>query len=373
MQCLNIYFLFWLFLLAVFWSTHSIAELRLSGQLNKAVIYVEDGSHHEPRMIDNSTFPSKLLLEGKERFFKNSWLGAALEVDVSTNPSDQIVMRVPNTQDRVWTIRKAEVLSECARFGRLLFGQGDMASYYTSVTDLSRTGFIQNADVPLWLGSMRFLDDKHDTSSPTVRTLFGNFDGLRLNTRVRYDAPRWRGLQFSTSVVDFHNYDGALRYTQEIHRIQLAVATSYLIETIASVRTQKAVFSGSLLLPSGFNFTLAAGHSNPNNRATGTMFYGKIGFSFNLCMDFLRREGRCVADFFNGKTSFAIDVDKVQDYNLKGDRLTAYGFAWVQEIPTLATEIYLGWRLHELQSNNYPPADHFRWLWGIMGGARVKL
>lgn len=361
-----------LFLL-IFVSSQSIAGwLRLSGQLNKAVIYIEDGAHHEPRLIDNMVFPSRLFLEAGERFLDKTWMGATLETDVGTNPSDQIAMRVPSTQELAWTVRKAEIFSDHARFGRISIGQGDTASYYTSVVDLSKTGFIINADVPLLLGNMRFLDDKHNISSPTFRELFGNFDGLRRDNRVRYDTPTWRGFQFSTSVVNRHAYDAALRYAQEINQIQIAAATAYATETSSSIRTQKGVFSGSLLLPSGFSLTLATGRSNPSNRAASTMLYGKIGFSFNLCMDFLRRESRCVADFFNGKTSFAIDVDKVQDYNLKGDHLTAYGFAWVQEIPTLATEIYLGWRLHELKSNNYPPADHFRWLWGIMGGARIK-
>lgn len=347
--------------------------LRLSGQLNKACIYIEDGNHHEPHTIDNYTSPSVFRLESGRNFSKNSLLGTTIEADVSTHPSDQLRLREEEVGDRTLPIRKAEFFAEGVTWGRLSIGRGDTASYYTSVVDLSGTNFVINADVPLLLGSVRLQDDKALTFSPTVRALFGDFDGLRLADRLRYDFPDWRGLTPSASILARDAYDVALRYAREINNVKVAAATSYANQTSASIRTRKVVASGSVLLPNGISLTLASGRSNPSNRISGTMLYSKIGFSFNLCTNFVRAEGRCLATFFDGKTSFALDVNKVNDFNQKGDRLTAYGFAWVQDIPTVATELYVGWRLHELKSSNYPPAKDFRWLWGIMGGARVKL
>lgn len=350
--------------------------LRLSGQLNKAAIYIEDGNHHEPHTIDNYTSPSVFRLESGRSLSQKAWIGTNIETDITTHPSNQFNL-VALSGERVGepspTIRKAEFFAEDVRWGRLSMGRGETASYHTSVVDLSGTDFVINADVPLLLGGLRLQDDKTFAFSATIRELFGDFDGLRLLDRIGYGFPTWRGLTPATSIVDRNTYDLALRYTREINKIKFAAATSYANQKTASIRTRKGVVSGSVLLPNGISLTLASGLSKPSNRSFGTMLYGKVGFSFNLCTDFIRDEGRCVTKFSDGKTSIAIDVDKVNGANQKGDRATAYGFAWVQEVPSLATELYVGWRIHELKSSNYPPAKDFRWLWGIMGGARVKL
>jgi hypothetical protein len=205
-------------------------RVSLSGQVDRAILYGNDGKSSNFRNVDNINSSTRFRILGEGRVAPDTTLGTNLEMELRQNPSSTttLVQNQPQAAGAVSpTIRQADVFVAKQDWGGFRLGFGSTASYLTNENDLSGTfiahyvgaaemdggfAFRQRGTmlVPGGVGG-KLVVSPDGAFGPAVGSVFNNFGGLGRDARIRYDTPVWEGLQFSTSYVDGGSYDAALR------------------------------------------------------------------------------------------------------------------------------------------------------------------
>ncbi len=339
-------------------------ELTLSGQVNRAVLFAEDGTGGRVYHVDNDNSSTRVRLVGKGRFDEDFSVGAQVEVQFESNSSATVnQLSDEGVGPNNFTERKLEVWFESKRFGTLWLGQGDTASNGTSEVDLSGTGVIGYSAVEDMAGGLLFArtdivagvnPPAVSLANPTIGRAYTNMDGLSRDDRIRYDTPRFMGAQLSASHTSGDDSDAAVRYAGKFAAVELAAGVG-----IAHMADNRNQYAGSIsaLHDSGLNATFAAGVQK--RQATTTLddpsfWYIKLGYRFN--------------PFAFGGTALAADYTENSDILQDGDFGRSYGFFVVQNISKVATELYFGIRNHEYEQN----VAKFDDILAVMAGARIK-
>lgn len=334
------------------------ANLKLYGQVNKAVLFSNDGDDSNTYLVDNDNSSTRVGLAGSIKPNDHYEIGTLIEVEYQTNPSNLVNQddkRISNTD---FEKRHLDLYVDTSKFGKLSLGWGSAASENAAEVDLSGTSVVGYSSIPDMAGGQLFYDEDTDSLSNTaIRNVFGNWDGLGRDERIRYDTPALMGLVASTSYVTDGGGDFALRYNAKIATFKLAAAAAYADpgSTSDNIDDQLAG-SVSLLHDSGFNGTFALG--NRNNKQSGrddsSFYYAKFGYRANWCP--------------LGVTSLAVDYGRFSDVNLDGDDADAIGLQMVQDFRDWGSEFYLGYRFHKLDRKG---ADYDN-INAVMSGMRVK-
>ena len=365
-------------------------KVSLSGQVDRALLYGDDGKSNALRNVDNIISSTRFRLLGEGRFDPQTTMGTNLEMELRPNLSNQqtITQSLPQAAGNVFpTVRQAEVYLAGLSWGDVRLGFGSTASYLTNEFDLSGTfighyvgvaeqdggfAFRQKgaALVPGGAGGKMVLSPD-GAFGPAVGSVFNNFGGLGRDDRIRYDTPVWEGLQFSASFVDGGSYDAALRLGRQIGDFQIIGAVAGADAThrnhtptanlgyagvpagfvdgsslggvnanpngpnLADVSPNGSRhFDGSfsVLHSSGVSFTMAGGERDPNytdplgKPLSPNLLYTKLGYQH---------------DFFPfGRTAFSVDFAQQQEVIFNGDTARSYAVAAVQNIDATATELF---------------------------------
>ena len=335
--------------LLAFSPAHAV-DFGISGQINRAMMYVDDGSTGKWFFVDNENSSTRFRFTGSNDF-ENSWkVGIVWEVEMQSNSSDEVNMVINDTSDVTFRERKMEFWVSQV-YGKAWLGQGDMASNGTSEVDLSGTtvaAYSSMADV----GGAFAFQDNGSAISPvvTVGSSRSNFDGLSRRDRVRYDTPTFSGFKGSTSVASESRWDAALRYSGDFGWGKLAAAGAYS-DLGTSSDTQDAIIStsASLLLPMGLNFTVSYAKRDQDNTDPYNIF-GKIGYQFLE------------------KHAASIQYTRTENLSAKDDKGDSFGIAYVFS-PWKSVEFYASYVKHMLDRDVGDDPDDINA--GFFGG-RVK-
>lgn len=331
----------------------SNVHLSLSGQVNRGVLFVDDGNETEFLHVDNDNSSTRFRLIGSADYNEDISIGSVIEVQFESNSTADIKIDGTGGDDNnSFTERKLELYFDSKRFGRLWLGQGDTASNGSSEVDLSGTGVIGYSGVADMAGGIEFQDA--GVAGPSIGGVFSNFDGLSRDDRIRYDTPKFGGFQLSVSQADSRKSDIAARFSGDVGAgFKVAAAVAYAVN--GDVDSQ---VNGSLSVrhESGFNVTGAAGTRELENDTRDPFFwYAKVGYLWGGGI---------------GNTAFAIDFTQADevDSNSLDDEATSYGVFIVQAVDTIGTELYLGARQYQLDR----AAANFDDITAVLAGARIK-
>ncbi|PWE32113.1 hypothetical protein DDZ14_11705 [Maritimibacter sp. 55A14] len=338
-------------------------RLKLSGQVNRAILFTDDGDETDHFFVDNDNSSTRVRFQG-EGDVGDYTIFTNIEVQFESNSTADVSQLDDTTGGASFTERKLEVGVK-GPIGKLSLGQGDMASNGTSEVDLSGTGVIGYSGIADFAGGILFRDETTGVlSGTTIGDVFTQFDGQSRRDRIRYDSPTLAGFTASTSFGEDDRWDAALRYAGEFGSIRVEGAAAY-----GSDNNSDEILNGSvsfLETNSGISVTLAYGEEdldvNPNN-IDPQFYYAKLGWQTNGLTSL-------------GKTAFAIDYTQADELDPDGSgaltgvdgEFTSYGIFVVQNIDAAGTELYAGVRNHEYDS----PATNFDDILAAMVGARVK-
>ncbi|MFO7992850.1 MAG: porin [Marinobacter sp.] len=171
-------------------SPASALEVEVGGQVNRAVMYVEDGysfeaddgtgiigqgSDTEFYHVDNRNSPTRFNFGATQRLFEGWTAGAVIEIGAFANASNDVNPVEKNTGAELdERITDAFVDSP---YGKLTLGRGEGAAYNTARRDYSGTGVVSFRNPGLIGGSLYYA-----LKDSSVRTSFnadGSFDGSR--------------------------------------------------------------------------------------------------------------------------------------------------------------------------------------------------
>lgn len=334
-------------------------SLSLSGQVNRALLYADDGNIGEVFHVDNDHSSTRVRFAGNARISGDFSIGSEIEVQMESNSTASVSQ---DDNDHAiggasFTERKLQLWLDSKRFGRLWLGQGSTASDSTSQTDLSGTTLIAYSNSPDEMsGGIKFYSPSGGTFGPAIKDVFSNFDGLSRDDRIRYDSPGFNGVRVSASHISGGAYDVALRYAAKFDGVKTAAAIGFAEPSSISATVDNQLGgSVSMLHDSGLNGTFAAGRQVTKAGGSNPGFlYGKLGY---------------IAKFFDfGETAFAIDFTRNENVALDGDEAVSYGFGAVQNLKDYGVQFYGGIRNHELDRTG----SDFDDVLTSLAGARVK-
>lgn len=329
-------------------------EVSLSGQINRGILYGDDGKSADYFFVDNDNSSTRLRVTGVGRFDPEWSVGTVIEVQFESNSTAAISM----TQDSPagpnnFTERKLEIFADSKRLGRLWLGQGSTATDGTAELDLSGTEVIAYSAVQDMAGGLAFRTQA-GAFGPEIGDVYSNMDGLGRDDRIRYDTPNLLGLTGSVGAVDGGSWDAGLVYTRKFGTTNFAGGLGYANAESRQGYTQLSG-SASLEFPMGITVTGAAGTRDIDGAARDPFFYyTKLAYA--------------MTPFELGGTMIGIDWAYAEDIAQGGDEFNAVGLFGVQEIDRIATDVYVGARWHELDRSGAEYED----IWAMLTGARVK-
>lgn len=329
------------------------------GQINRAILYANDGDNDEFYHVDNDNSSTRVGLKVKAKPNDKFTVGGNLEFEYQSNASNLVWQEETNTSDEQFDKRIVEVYVE-SMLGKLTLGHGSTASDNSTEVDLSETKVVTYANVAAFAGGIRFFDDGKDVlSTLKVSDAFNNMDGLSRMDRVRYDTPTFKGFSLAASTVsddDDDAEDVSLWYKGEIAGIKAAGAVSYVNYSSSDTKKNQVSGSVSFLAPFGLNLTVAAGNREHEASSRDDAYY------------YLTKVGYIAKLFSFGTTAFAVDYGRFENVKINDDEADTFGVFAVQKLADWNTEIFIGFREYQLDrvTNDYSDID------AVMCGVNIK-
>ncbi len=310
--------------------------LTLSGQVNRMLLYANDGNESATFNADNDYGSSRVNLTGTAKITDDVTASAVIEADIESNSSDRVQIQQDRADDTnsFWRERHMELIVDSKTLGKLSAGQGSVASDGTAETILSNATVIAGSDVDNLGTRLLFLrEDTNVSSGRTVGNLFSNFDGFGRDDRIRYDSPNLAGLVASTSFSDGDRWDAALRYKNKYEFGTLEAATSYFDARSTGTAGSVAGFSGlaasaayKALFGTSIQGSYAENDFEQRGRDTANFWYAALGHD---------------AKFTDiGETSLIVAYAHTQDQAVNGSTGDFWALAAVQMIDKASTELY---------------------------------
>ena len=313
----------------------SPVDVTVGGQVDRAFLVVDDGTDTFYRNVDNESNSTRVFFNAEGTINSEWTAGSHFIWLMRSNPSNDVSASVESTavtaeEDTM------EVYFSSKRFGTLTLGQGYTASDATAEVDLSGTmlaGYSSISDIG---GGFAFTRNG-TRSSVTIGDVADNLDGLDKYDRVRYDTPEIAGFVFSTSGGPQGQVDAAVTYGTKIGATEVQAAFGWYNNSGADDEfTDGYTGSVSALLANGLNLTFAAGTKGAAaaGRDDPMFYYTKLGYTASLNS--------------LGATHFAVDYGRYLDMSQNGDRFTTVGVQVVQDIESIGSNVFVGFRNYAL-------------------------
>jgi hypothetical protein len=327
-------------------------DFTVSGQVNRAAMYVNDGDADKLFFVDNDNSSTRFRFRGSNEFDSGWTVGFLWEVEMQSNASNQVAMDDDSDLGGI-TFNERHMDIWIQKWGTLRLGQGDTASNGTSEVDLSGTDVAAYSSVGDVGGNFEFKDGKNEIGV-TVGGSRSNFDGLSRKDRARYDTPRWAGFFASGSMEGNSEYDVAARYAGDFGWARLAAAAGWAgygnsSDSADGTRDGNFSSSASMLFKNGLNLT-ASGAFRKQDSTDPWNLFGKVGYKFLE------------------KHAASIQYSRTENLSAKDDKGDTFGIGYVFT-PWKSVEFYGTYYLHMLDRDQGSDPDDINI---VMIGARVK-
>lgn len=312
-------------------------SLKISGQVNRALMAADDGDQTILLNVDNNNSSSRIRFIAESNTNGPLKAGAAYEAEFKVNNSASISQEEGGDNDtKAFEARRAEVYFEHDDLGTLWLGQGDTATDGVSQRDLSGTMNAGFSFTSLVGGGILFRDSNTGLLSDTdLGDVSDNLDGFSRNTRLRYDFPEVGDWELRTSVINDGALDASAFYSSEIQGIRviaaLGIGNTSELGDINSPPTYDYQMSGSISVRNdqGYNLTFATGRATAidNKRDDLTFFYTKAGYRFEPFPTL-------------GDTAVSVDWGQTRNEDQNNDQSDIIGVQLAQDIEMIDTEAY---------------------------------
>ncbi|MCL6283135.1 porin [Ruegeria sp. 2012CJ41-6] len=337
----------------------------LYGQLNPAIISVDDGKETETNVRDYDASNSRVGLRVHQPYGANTFgfkFEAALGLPNSTETSQL------GNDFSGWTredIRHVDFWLE-GDWGKVSAGQGSMVADGAAEQDLSYVGIALYAYTADSNASFFFRDSAGALTGPTVAGTTDDFDGSR-RARIRYDTPSFNGFTLGAAwgrnVLadddDRDYYDIGAYYSNQFAGAKLDAGLAYQVrDGDGSAKRQDVIGSASVLLESGLSFTVAAGTRDVDSDADTdpNYYYAKLAYETE---DWLPNVG---------KTGIGVHYWDGSDFNADGSDSSVWGLGVVQRIDSYNVDTYLTYQNYAYEDST----DDYDDLSTVVLGARWK-
>jgi hypothetical protein len=339
--------------------TKKTMKLVVSGHVNRAVVLADNGTTSGFHHVTTSFSQTRVRWIGTGKI--NDDVSAMTYIEMGNNPSNSNVQDLGDNGDQdgnALSDRFAEIRITSKSMGKLYMGQGSSATDGVSEADLSGTGIISLNGLGTLISGDETFQSNGAASNGNVDTHFTNFDGNSRQDRIRYDTPKFGGMQVSIGHSNNDEWGVALRYGASIGSMKIKAAIAHTDQSHTSADgltfNHGAV---SVLFPQGISLTVGA--ADQDNEAGGAndseeWRYAKIGYKF---------KGSNV-----GQTRLFADISQNKDRAAAGNDAEYISFGIVQIVEPLGAEFYGVYRQFSLDTTGTDPDD----VTSLAAGMRFK-
>ena len=339
--------------------TKKTMKLVVSGHVNRAVVLADNGTTSGFHHVTTSFSQTRVRWIGTGKI--NDDVSAMTYIEMGNNNSNSNVQDLGDNGDQdgnALSDRFAEIRLTSKSMGKLYMGQGSSATDGVSEADLSGTGIISLNGLGTLISGDETFQSNGAASNGNVDTHFTNFDGNSRQDRIRYDTPKFGGMQVSIGHSNNDEWGVALRYGASIGSMKIKAAIAHTDQSHTSADgltfNHGAV---SVLFPQGISLTVGA--ADQDNEAGGAndseeWRYAKIGYKF---------KGSNV-----GQTRLFADISQNKDRAAAGNDAEYISFGIVQIVEPLGAELYGVYRQFSLDTTGTDPDD----VTSLAAGMRFK-
>jgi hypothetical protein len=314
---------------AVFATPAAAVEVKLSGQVNRSIMFADDGVTSDTFHVDNDASSTRFRFVGNGEARPGLKAGVIFEMEYQSAPSNTVdftdrVTAGPDIDERIM-----DVFLE-GRYGRFTLGQGDGAANGGIEVDLSGTSVIQFSDGPTIGGGIEFRGPG-GAAGPELGAVLANQDFESRYDRMRYDTPNFAGFSLAASSgvkneaaapISRDVWEVALRYAGDFAGFgKLAGAAGFSHQDGVPGGVDDETTGGSLSWMHASGANLTVGYSTRDRGTRDAAFtYAKLGYKA-------------------GRHAVSLDYTQGEDQSALGDEASAVGIAYVYA-PNSWLELY---------------------------------
>ena len=359
-------------------------KLKVYGQVNKAMLWGDDGKNDRVMVVDNAASTTRFGFLADAPVNADFSFGANLEWEFSTNDSVQIAItnttafastgNPDNTRsDAALIKRKADVTMTHKRFGKVSLGHGDEASESLSDSNqTSATDFIGITADSSYLGNTALTNSSAADAYTAVAlgTHIGTMDGGR-DDRVRYDTPRFMGLAGQASFTSGGGGAVGATYLNKLGAFNVDARVGYgNLSGLNTTIEEYIAGSISVLHDSGVNAYFVAAKKGAKNttaiaggldRNNGDMISGGVGY---------------IAKIFGvGPTAFAGSYANYDNFALnitQGEfEVDTWTIGVQQNFSDIGATAYLAYRNYSIDAPKVTPLVSYDDINMVLAGVKV--
>jgi len=361
-------------------SSSEKVKVRITGQINRAVVYYDDDFNDGIRHIDNDFSSTRFRWHADAKVNNDIKIGGIMEIQAENNSG--VTTNLQDTEGpsdtASLTDRKLEFWIHHNQLGRIYVGKGDTGSNNSSLSTAHAGGVANSTGLPfLGVGGLSFKNNGTQCTTNTntcvnLKSAFSDFDGLTRQNRIRYDTPVFAGFQARASHTDGGAWDASLWYNGKVFDTKIKGAIAYADASgqatagVTGTTGNGAKFGGdqingslSMQHSSGIGVSFAAGYRNLDSK-------GNAGHNDPIMINFGANFDRKFSEL--GVTSLSGQWQQVDNLASDGDVARVWSLAVVQKIDAAAFEAYAQYVNAELERE----ATTFGDIDAVMIGGRIK-
>jgi hypothetical protein len=392
-----------------------VMSVKLSGQVNRAVMWWDDGDESNTYVVDNDHSGSRFRITGDANWRPGWKIGFAMEWEFQDDASNSVNATNDDLGQGSFTVRQQHWWVKSDKLGKLSVGQLSSASDATSEVNLSGATVVSGTLLNLTGASFALVNNQKQptpTGFRDPRLTYGsmnpgNIDGLSRLDGVRYDSPTFGGFTLSAGWYEDDMWDVALRFAKQWNSVLVAAAIGYadnregtnaaFCSAASAVSTTNGggddadchQVNGSISIlhqPTGLFVTFAAGRQTDDNRTNAALLNTAVsgngdlnGVSIDDDASFWYVNAGIYRRFNEwGKTSIGVEYydgecgyggcgnNFTEDSGVFGDAVNGneylggtesqtWGVFLVQKIDNAATEFYLAYHHTEFDADLVGP------------------
>jgi predicted porin len=321
-------------------AAHAV-KYKLSGQINRAMVYDNDGENSDVQFIDNLSSGTRWRLTGSEDIGNGMKVGFNWEWQNSSNAGGAPI-KSGDTGDGQ-SMRKAEVWFS-GGWGKVSLGQGDGAGNGTTEVDLSDTWNVAYVGRSSFGGSVAWRTGSAGVLGPTHGSTFSHWDAFGRYDRIRYDSPALGPVTLAVSAGQSDRYEGAARWSQGLGGGQISAGLFYGQDNGLT----KSRWGGSIsyLFSFGTNLTASYAENEADKQivtpglsaVTSKNWYIKVGHKWgNNAVSIGYGESKDASQAVANATAAALGSGDGSGYNDKG-----FNIGFNHNIPKAKVDLYAG-------------------------------
>jgi len=332
-------------------------EASVSGHVNRALMFVDDGQASDWSNVDSNASQSRLRVTGSGDLGVGGMkVGAYLEWAMGSNGSTAVTIKGVNGNgtggDSAFGLRHSRMWFS-GGFGKVTMGHGsgayDGVSYYGDQAGTASMAGIINGAASYGSGIV-FRTAGGGNSGTTVGNVFTTLGGTRYDN-IRYDSPKIGPLSVAIDMGDNQRWGIAARMSSKFSGASVKAAIGYM-DSENAANNERWGLSGSVLFSQGTNINVAYAEQETTAGADSDSFYVKLGHRWGPEM----------------VNSVAIDYIQTDDVAAAGNEATSWGIGFGHDIPGPKVNLYAGYRNWDLDATGANLQD----IDGFNMGARVR-